>query len=107
MSQRICINHFPTYSKSAAGDLGIVFSKIWKILGGKNENIVAKGEIARFEQFLLLSKWFQKSSAADALTYVYRWEGLLLRCPRGSAVSGINIFPTYSKSAAGDFEIVF
>ena len=32
----------------------------------KVENIVAKGEIfVRYEQFLLLSRWFQKSSAAD------------------------------------------
>ena len=30
------------------------------------ENIVAKGEIARSEQFLLLPQCFQKSSAADA-----------------------------------------
>ena len=30
------------------------------------ENIVSKGEIARFEQFLLLSQSFQKSSAAEA-----------------------------------------
>ena len=40
----------------------------------KVENIVAKGEIARFEQFLLLSKCFQKSSAADASKCVYMWE---------------------------------
>ena len=31
----------------------------------KVENTVAKGEIARFEQFLLLSKCFKKSSAAE------------------------------------------
>ena len=30
----------------------------------KVENIVAKGEIAHFEQFLLLSQCFQESSAA-------------------------------------------
>ena len=30
------------------------------------ENIVAKRETARVEQFLLLSQCFQKSSAADA-----------------------------------------
>ena len=35
---------------------------------------MAKGEIARFEQFLILSRCFQKSSAADASTCVYRWE---------------------------------
>ena len=35
------------------------------------ENIVAKGEIARLEQFLLLTECFQKSSAADASGSVY------------------------------------
>ena len=30
------------------------------------ENIVTKGEIARFEQFLLLSQCFQKLFAAEA-----------------------------------------
>ena len=39
--------------------------KIAKLLN-KVKNIVAKGEIARFEQFLILSKCFQKSSAASA-----------------------------------------
>ena len=40
----------------------------------KLENIVAEGEIARFEQFLILSQCFQKSSAADASKCVYMWE---------------------------------
>ena len=35
------------------------------------ENIVTKGEIACFEQFLLLSQSFQKSSAAEASQNVY------------------------------------
>ena len=30
------------------------------------ENIVSQGEIARFDQFLVLSQCFQKSSDADA-----------------------------------------
>ena len=33
-----------------------------------------KGEIACFEQFLLLPQCFQKTSAADASKYVYKWE---------------------------------
>ena len=37
-------------------------------------NIVAKGEIARFEQFLFLSQFVQKSSAADASECVCMWE---------------------------------
>ena len=32
----------------------------------KVETILAKGEIARFEQFLVLPQCFQKSSAAEA-----------------------------------------
>ena len=35
------------------------------------ENIVLKGEIACFEQFLLLPECFQKSSAADASESIY------------------------------------
>ena len=37
----------------------------------KVENIVAKGEIARFELFLLLSLYFKKLSAAEASESVY------------------------------------
>ena len=37
----------------------------------KVENIVAKGEISHFEQFLLLSQIFQKLSAAEASESVY------------------------------------
>ena len=37
-------------------------------------DIVAKGEIAHFEQFPLLSPCFQKSSAADASERVCMWE---------------------------------
>ena len=40
----------------------------------KRENNVAKGEIARFEQFLHMLQCFQESSAADASKCVYRWE---------------------------------
>ena len=39
----------------------------------KVENMVAKEEIACFEQFLLLSKCFQNSSAAKASECVYMW----------------------------------
>ena len=37
----------------------------------KSGNIVAKGEIACFEQFLLLSLCFKKLSAAEASESVY------------------------------------
>ena len=35
---------------------------------------MSKGEIARFVQFLLLSLCFQKTSAANALECVCKWE---------------------------------
>ena len=38
------------------------------------ENIVSKRKIARFEQFLLLSQGFQKSSAAEASDNNCMWE---------------------------------
>ena len=41
----------------------------------KVENNVAKGEIAHFEQFLLLPQCFKKSSAAKASESVSMWEG--------------------------------
>ena len=40
----------------------------------KVENIVAKGEIACFEQFFLLSQCFQKLSAAEVSKSLYMWE---------------------------------
>ena len=39
----------------------------------KVENIVEKGDIAHFEQFLLLSQYFQKSSAVDASESFFMW----------------------------------
>ena len=44
------------------------------------ENIVAKGEIARFQQFLHLPHCFQKSSAADASKCVCKWERVKYFC---------------------------
>ena len=48
------------------------------------ENIVAKGEITRFEQFLHLSQCFQKSSAADASKFVYNLERVKFRKGEGT-----------------------
>ena len=46
----------------------------WSKLLNKVEIIVAKGEIASFEQLLLLSKCFQKSSAAEGSESAYMLE---------------------------------
>ena len=46
-----------------------MMSKIWKNgvhLSDQLENIVGKGEIARYEQFLLFPQCFQKLSVVDA-----------------------------------------
>ena len=42
----------------------------------KVENIVAKGEIAHYEQFLILPQCFQMSSASEASEGVLSWKGL-------------------------------
>ena len=38
------------------------------------ENIVPKEEISHYEQLLLMSQWFQKSTAAEASESVGLWE---------------------------------
>ena len=43
------------------------------VLFKKVEHIVANGEIAHYEQFLLLPQFFQKSSAAEAWEGVFMW----------------------------------
>ena len=50
-----------------------MMSKMWTnpvLLPDQVENIVGKGEIARYEQFLLFPKCFQKLSVIDAS----KWE---------------------------------
>ena len=42
------------------------------------ENIVAKGEIAHYEQFLILPQLFQNTSDAEASESVCMWESELL-----------------------------
>ena len=76
------VNPFPRAAHQQQTTLKMSFSNImdslykcWHNYGEKVENIVTKGEIARVEQFLLLSRCFQKkSSAADASKCVYRFE---------------------------------
>ena len=46
----------------------------------KVENIVAKGEIARFEQFLLLSLCFQKAVCSNSSESVYMRERVKCKC---------------------------
>ena len=49
-----------------------VMSKIWTNgaqLSDRVENIVGKGQIARYEQFLLFPQCFQKLSVLDASEY--------------------------------------
>ena len=47
-----------------------MLSKIWHTgiqMSNSEENIVGKGEIARYEQFLLFSQCFQKLYSVDVL----------------------------------------
>ena len=64
----VYLKPFPSYEISAADDFKHILSKNQNNLYNwmdnlwlKEENIVVKGEIARFEQFLLLSLYFQKA----------------------------------------------
>ena len=47
---------------------------MYGILLVKVENSLTKGEIARYEQFLLLSECFQKASASEVSENVFMWE---------------------------------
>ena len=61
----------------------------------KVENIVANGEIARFEQFLLLPQCFQKSSAADVSKCIFKWEWVKL-----TAINFMHLHTEFNSSAA-------
>ena len=68
---------FPTYNKSTGDDFENFYAKLWTIsideviITEKSwKHCVAKEENARFEQFLLLSQNFQKSSAAEVSLHV-------------------------------------
>ena len=71
---------FPLYYESAADDFEFCCQKIENLLRWmddlwlKVENIVEKGEIYRFEQFLLLLLCFQNPSAAEASESVHMRE---------------------------------
>ena len=83
----VSVNPFPPTTNLQQTPLKTNHAKTWKIsinesiITEKNvENIVAKGEIAHPEQFLLLSQWFQKSSAADPSECVNKWERVNTCC---------------------------
>ena len=66
--------------------------QLWKhILSNNVKNIVAKGEIAQFKQFLLLSQCFRRASAAEALESMYLRER-------------VNAYPQEEVFAADNFE---
>ena len=45
-----------------------------EILSKRVENTVGKGEIARYEQFLLFPQCFQKTNTADTYKTGFVWE---------------------------------
>ena len=66
---QICSRQLWTYLEKDTEKLYKCRYNYWKIV----ENIVEKGEIARYEQFLLSSLCFQKPSAAEASESVHMW----------------------------------
>ena len=98
---------FPTYNKSAADDVENILATLMEmsinkgtINWNKIENINAKGEIACFEQFLLFSQCFQKSSAEEASKSVYLWERVQIhffpQCFQKLSTTMISKIITYS-----------
>ena len=57
--------------KSAADDLKKHFSDYMENILNRADNIVAKEEIAAYEQFLLLPQCFRKSSAEDVSQFIF------------------------------------
>ena len=58
----------PISGSSNSKQIKIVCQKFGQMgiqLSDRVEKIVGKGEIARYEQFLLFPQWFQKLSAVD------------------------------------------
>ena len=72
-----------------------VMAKIWTNtrriqiqLSAWVENIVGKGEIARYEQFLLFPQCFQKQSVVDVLKWVTAFQTMKVgHCPLESIYS--------------------
>ena len=72
-SQRIselCVNPFPndkfqTSKLKALADVNFKFDENGRKFSKWVENTVGKGEIARYEQFLLFQKCFQKTCTTD------------------------------------------
>ena len=66
---------------------------------------VAKGEMAHYEQFLLLSQLFQKSFAAEASVSVYMWKRVKVVCCRsflcGSSLIWVHLHGTCNYISAG------
>ena len=79
---RALVNSFPhttilqqtTWNISYQNYEKCLYMKVYLLT--KVEKIVAKVEIACFEQFLRLSQCFQRLSAAEATASVYMWKGL-------------------------------
>ena len=74
----LTLSHMYTYDNSAADDFeNISRQKLLRIIFLiELKTLWQKGEIAHYEQFLLLPKCFQKSAAAEVSTFVYMWESV-------------------------------
>ena len=70
------------------------------------EIIMANGEIAHDEQFLLLTPWFQKSSAAETSESVYKWERVKKNRRNDSILLFWNAFKTSFASEMSKFSSI-
>ena len=57
-------------------DNNFIFDKNGRKLSKQVENTVGKGEIARYEQFILFPQCFQKAYFPEASKGVIVWEGV-------------------------------
>ena len=57
-------------SSAANKDMMVKYGQMWIQLSAWVENIVGKGEIARYKQFLLFPQCFQEQSVVDVSKWV-------------------------------------
>ena len=72
---KLCLNPLPDSSKQKdVADNNFKFYENGRKLSKQVENTVGKGQIARFEQFLIFAQCFQKACFPEASKGVIVWE---------------------------------
>ena len=98
----IFLTHYQTKNLDSSNlkefaDHNFKFDENGRKLSKRVENTVGKGEIARFEQFLLFPQCFQKACFPGASKGVIVWEWVNLICPRidqGHIVLLVSVCPS-------------